>query len=215
MVDELIHIGAAAPNVDRVALARDIGRLLRRYAGLPLQDVRAAEVINELRPIIFDYHLKVPSNYWLLGKTLAMMEGIGRKLDPKFDIFAFSRPYVGRLLVQLVLPNQRRVAQFLRQGLLWGDLAREIPRTGLLLMERLRSREAIPLALEKRSLDRLDILFTHLALSLIMTGMTVGIALVIPATIDAVTWLRALLIASFVVTLGLGAWVIFSILRRR
>ncbi len=213
VVDELVHIGAAPPDVDRSALAQEISTLLRRYAGMPLKEISAARVMNEIRPIVFRHHLKIPSNYWLLGKTLAMMEGLGRKLDPGFDIFAFSKPYVRKLLFEMVLPNRRWLESALRRGLLWGDLSEELPRTGMLLLQRLQNREPIPLTLEKSVLDRLDNLFSRLALSLLVTGITIGIALVIPATID-ITWVRAVLYVSFGIALILGVWVLLSILRQ-
>ncbi|MFP4344013.1 MAG: ABC1 kinase family protein [Anaerolineales bacterium] len=213
VVDELVHIGAAPADVDRSELAQEISSLLRRYEGLPLKEVSAARVMNEIRPIVFRHHLHLPSNYWLLGKTLAMMEGIGRKLDPGFDIFAFSKPYVRKLLFEIVLPNRRWLERTLRRSLLWGDLLDEVPRTGMLLLQRLQNRDPIPLTLEKSVLDRLDNLFSRLALSLLVTGITIGVALVIPATID-ITWVRAVLYVSFGVALILGVWVLVSILRQ-
>jgi ubiquinone biosynthesis protein len=215
VVDELVHIGAAPPDVDRRALSRDIERLLNRYADLPLQAIRATEVLEDVRPILFEHRLHLPSNLWLLGKSLAMMEGIGRKLDPDFDIFAFSRPYVNRLLRQVVIPNRRQLENLLHRSMVWGDLLNEVPRTGLMLLDRLEKREPIPLSIDKQNIDRLDTLTTRLALSLIITGMTIGIALVIPTLGGTGTWLRAILIASFVVALGLGVGVMITIVRKK
>lgn len=215
VVDELIHIGAAPPDVDRQALARDVERLLNRYANLPLQAIQATEVLEDVRPIIFEYKLHVPSNLWLLGKSLAMMEGLGRELDPDFDIFAFSRPYVNRLLRQVILPNRRQLEDLLHKSMVWGDLLNEIPRTGLVLLDRLEKGRPVPLSLDKQSLDRMDTLATRLALSLIIAGMTVGIGVVIPTLGNTGTWLRALLIASFVVALGLGIGVMITIVRKK
>jgi ubiquinone biosynthesis protein len=42
IVDQLIHIGAANAEVDRMALSRDIDRLLNRYYGLALTDYRGS-----------------------------------------------------------------------------------------------------------------------------------------------------------------------------
>ena len=215
VVDELIHIGAAPPDVDRASLARDINRLLLRYYGLPLKAVSAAEVMQEIRPVIFEYHLHLPTNLWLLGKSLAMMEGIGRQLDPDFDIFAFSRPYVNKLIRQVVLPNRRQLETLLHKGMIWNDLLDEVPRTGLVLLDRLERGEPIPLSIDKQNLDRLDTLATRLALSLIITGMTIGIALVMPTLGATGPWLRAILIISFVVALGLGLGVIITIFRKQ
>ncbi len=215
VVDEMIHIGAAPPDVDRSALARDVERLLLRYYGLPLKSVRATEVMQEIRPVVFEHHLHLPTNLWLLGKSLAMMEGLGRRLDPNFDIFAFSRPYVGRLILRTVLPNRRQLESLLHRGMIWNDLLIKVPRTGLAVLDRLEKGEPIPLSFDKQNLDRLDMLATRLALSLIITGMTIGIALVMPTLGATGPWLRAILIISFVIALGLGLGVIVTIFRKQ
>lgn len=215
VVDELIHLGAAPPDVDRQALARDIKRLLHHYQDLSLKEVNAAEVMEEIRPIVFEHHLHIPSNFWLLGKSLAMMEGLGRQLDPDFDIFAFSRPYVTRLILRTVLPNQRQAENLLHEGMIWTDFLSMIPRTGMAVLSRLEDNQPIPLSLDRQSLNRLDNLGTRLALSLIIAGMTIGIALVITTLGDTGAWMRALLIGSFVIALGLSIAVIVSIVRKR
>ncbi|MGC9356786.1 MAG: ABC1 kinase family protein [Anaerolineae bacterium] len=214
VVDEFIHIGAAPLDVDRRALARDVNRLLHRYAGMPLKDVSATQILNEIRPIVFRHKLQLPTNYWLLGKSLGMMEGIGLRLDPEFDIFTFSRPYVTRLLLKLLAPGRRQIENLVQRGMMWGDLIDEIPRAGMVLLDRLRKNEPVPLSLDRTTLNRIDDLFARLALSFIIAGMIVGLGLVIPATVNTGIWLRVVLVGGFVVALVLGTWVAVSILRR-
>lgn len=214
-VDQLIHIGAAPQDVDHHQLARDIQTLLRRYVGMPLNDIKVAEVINEIRPIVFRHRLRLPSSYWLLAKVVSMMENIGRRLDPDFDIFAFARPSAKRLMAKTVLPNRRSVGQLLRQGLVWSDLLEELPRAASRLISRLDAREPVPLTLNKESLDRLDSLATRLALSLIVAGMTIGIAIMMPTVSQGSVFLQVILGMAFAIALGLGFWVMISILRKR
>lgn len=215
VVEQLIHIGAAPNDVDRRLLAREIQMLLRRYTGVPLNDIKAAEVVNEIRPIVFRHRLRLPANYWLLAKVIAMMETIGRQLDPDFDIFAFARPSAARLLTKTALPNRRTVEKLLRQGLIWSDLLEELPRAATRLLTRIDAREPLPLALDKESLDRLDSLASRLALSLIVAGMTVGIAIMTPTVSGGNLLLQIILGMGFAIALGLGFWVMISILRKR
>ncbi len=214
VVDELVHIGAAQPETDRRTLARDINIILRRYYGRPLQEINASKVINEVRPIVFEHRLQLPSNFWLLAKSLVMMEGVGRRLDPDFDIFAFSKPYVKNLLMQAVLPNRRWLEGAMRRGMVWGDLLDTLPRTGKMLLERLERREPLLLSLDERSLNRLDHLVTRMVLSLIITGMIIGLGLVIPGSMESNLILRLILIGGFILSLGLAGWLIISIIRK-
>ena len=213
-VDELVHIGAAPPDVDRQSLVRDVDNLLHRYYGIALQDVSAAKFINDIRPMVFKHRLKLPTNYWTLGKSLSMMESIGRQLDPEFDIFAFSRPYVTKLVLGLFFPSRQRIQSLAHTSLLWSDLIQALPRTGLRLMERLDKQEPVTLAFDRRNLDRLDKLVTRLALSLMIAGMTISLALVISSISNTGNLLYAILILGFMIALGLGAWLMISILRK-
>lgn len=215
VVDQLIHIGAAPHNVDRRQLAREIQILLRRYVGISLNDIKAAEVINEVRPVVFRYRLRLPASYWLLAKVVSMMESIGRRLDPDFDIFGFARPSAKRLMAKMALPGRRTVDQLLRQGLVWSDLLDELPRAASRFLSRIDAHESIPLALDKESLDRLDSLATRLALSLIVVGMTIGIAIMMPTVSQGSILLQVILGLAFAIALGLGFWIMISILRKR
>ncbi|HEY90026.1 MAG TPA: AarF/ABC1/UbiB kinase family protein [Thermoflexia bacterium] len=214
IVDELVHIGAAPPDVKRHALVRDVTRALHNYKGLPLQEISVADALETIQHLVFEHHLRLPSNLWLLGKSLAMMEGVGRQLEPDFDIFAFSKPYVGKLIRQTVLPNRHQVEKLLHQTLIWGDILDEVPRAVLLLLSRLEKNEPIPLALTNQNLSVLDTLVTRLSLSLIIAGMTIGLAFVISTLGETGVWFQAIFIPLFVVTLALGAWVMISIIRK-
>ncbi len=215
VVDQLIHIGAAPVDVNRRQLAREIQTLLRRYVGMPLNDIKAAEVINEVRPVVFHHRLRLPASYWLLAKVVSMMESVGRRLDPHFDIFGFARPSARRLMAKMILPNRHTVEQVLREGLIWSDLLEELPRAASRLISRVDARAPIPLGLDKESLDRLDSLATRLALSLIVAGMTIGIAIMMPTVSQGNILIQVILGIAFAIALGLGFWIMISILRKR
>ncbi len=84
---------------------RDLNRLLRKYCGLTLQEMSFPQILQDFTAIMQRHHLVLPSNLWMLAKTLVMMEGLGLKLDPDFDIFAVSEPMVQRLKWQMLRPD--------------------------------------------------------------------------------------------------------------
>ncbi|HNT78270.1 MAG TPA: AarF/ABC1/UbiB kinase family protein [Anaerolineae bacterium] len=213
--DELIHVGAAPPDVDRRALARDIERLLRNYYGLSLTDVRINDLLNEVMPIAFEHHLQLPTNFWLLGKTLAMVEGIGLKLAPDFDVFAFSGPYVTRLILKSALPSRHWVDDVLRRSMAWGDLLDALPHAGMLLVDQIEKREPFHLTVEPEVLARVDRMVTRMALSLIVAGMVVGLSNVIP-TLGNTPWtIQALGLLMFALVVLMGFWILLSIIRKK
>ena len=98
-------MGVADYSVDRKGLGRDLRRSIMRYYGLPLNEIPAMEIWEGLEPIIYEYNLRVPSDYWLLIKTIVIMEGVGLGLDPEYDIVAAAQPYLKRLFRQLWAPS--------------------------------------------------------------------------------------------------------------
>jgi ubiquinone biosynthesis protein len=217
VTDALIHIGAAPPDVDRKALTRNVERLLNYYSGIALKKIRIEELMDDVMPIAFEHHLTLPSNFWLLGKTLAMMEGLGLKLAPDFDIFAFASPHVTRLTIETLLPNRHWVQELMRLGLAWGDLLEQLPHAGRQLINRFENGDPIKLALDQRNLAALDRMVTRLALSLIISGMIIGLAWLTPVVTEAQAhWIvQAFVIAAFVIALLMGIGVLYSIVRKK
>jgi ubiquinone biosynthesis protein len=217
IVDQLIRMGATAKSVDRVALQRDLARLLQKYRGLPLQAIRAQEVMQDATPVAFRHHLRLPSELWLLGKTLAMLEGVALRLDPDFDIIAFSRPHIRRFLMQLVLPRNL-APRLIKAGGDWSDLFSLLPRIGSQLLVQ-AERGEFGMTLEHKGLDqalsRLDRSANRISLSVLLAALIVGLALVIPAfnLAEEVGLATIVVIVGFVGVSLLGIWLAFSIWR--
>lgn len=219
VVDQLIRMGATTQSVDRAALRRDLTRLLRKYRGLPLEAIHAQEVMRDVTPIAFRHHLRLPSELWLLGKTLAMMEGIALKLDPSFDIIGFSRPHIRRFLVRTIFPGNL-VPRLLKTGGDWSDLLGLLPRIGSQLLLQ-AERGELGMTLEHKGLDqalnRLDRSANRISLSVLLAALIVGLALLIPAfnLAEEVGLATIVVIAGFVGVSLLGVWLAFSIWRSR
>ncbi|MGD8966640.1 MAG: AarF/ABC1/UbiB kinase family protein [Anaerolineae bacterium] len=219
IVDQLVRMGATPAAVDRMALQRDISRLLRKYHGLPLKAIRAQDVMQDVTPVTFRHHLQLPSELWLLGKTLAMMEGVGLKLDPDFDFIAFSRPYIRRFLWQMVVP--RGVGpRLIKTGGDWSDLLSLLPRIGSQLLIQ-AERGELEITLEHKgltqALNRFDRSANRISLSVLLAALIVGLALLIPAfnLAEKMGLATILVIAGFVGVSLLGIWLIISIWRSR
>jgi ubiquinone biosynthesis protein len=216
IVEQLIRMGAASRDVDRLGLQRDIGRLLNKYHGLPLKEIRAREVMEEVMPVAFRHHLRLPSRLWLLGKTLAMLEGVGLQLDPDFDIFALSQPHVRKFLWQMVSP-QTWGRRLLRSGGDWGELLADLPRRVPRLVDQLEEGD-LQLTLRLREIEtflvRLDRVGNRLAISVLLAAFIVSLALLMPSFLGGQQgWIFWLIVLGFVAASVLGLWLLLSILR--
>lgn len=181
IIDELVRMGVVHSGTDRSRLRRDIDRLLGKYAGATLKDIHIQEIFEEITVLCSRHRLSIPSNLWLLGKTLAMIEGLGLQLDPEFDFFAISEPYVRELKRQMRLPKADWGQALLRQGSDWVEFLNLLPRTGRRLLEKTEQDELFEFGLKDKDflLGGLNRLVNRLSLSIVIAGMVVSLAILI------------------------------------
>ena len=81
------------------------------YFTRPLSEISLAEVLIKLFRTAQRYELTLQPQLILLQKTLLNIEGVGRLLDPKLDIWAVARPVLQTILVERYSP-QRLLSEF-------------------------------------------------------------------------------------------------------
>jgi len=214
VVDQLIRMDAVAEEVDRRGLSTDIGRLLDKYRGMTLKEIRAGAVVADIMPVAFRHRLRLPTDLWLLGKTLSMMEGQGLRLDPDFDMFAATEPIVRRMMWRLMLPDRSWGREMAFMAADWAEMARLMPKASAQVLRQAERGELFSLRI--KNLDDLccllDRVATRLAVSLLITALILGTALLMPMTTGN-PLARVLTIAGFVISALLGGWLAFSMLR--
>jgi ubiquinone biosynthesis protein len=214
IVDVLIRMGAADSEIDRTSLSRDIERVLSNYHNVLIGEIRIQELDVAFMPIISRYRLHVPPNFVLLVQTLAMMQGVAMTLDPKFDIWGFSEPYVRQVSWRLALPRHGWGQSLLRQGQEWSDLISNLPRIGNRLIEKAGRGGLLQIGLKDTDaiMKQVDRLTTRLALSLLLAALTVSLALVVPLATEG-SPLQTLVTIGFAMAVGLIIWLFVSILK--
>ncbi len=213
IVDQLVRMGAAGSDVNRKALSRDIERVLYKYYSVSLGDIRIQGMADVAMPIVNRYHLCLPSNFVLLLQTLGMIQGIALTLDPGFDVWAFSEPYMRRITRRLARPRRGRGQNLLRQGREWSDLVTNLPRIGNRLLEQAERGDLLQIGLKDSGplMKQMERLTTRLALSLLLAALTISLALVVPAA-TAGSALQSLVTIGFALAVALIVWLFVSIL---
>ena len=217
IVDQLIRLGVADEQTDRRTLERDLRRIMHRYYGLPLREISVRDLIDDLTAIAFRYHLRIPSNLWLLLYTLAMMEGVGLTLDPEFDMFAVSEPYVRRFVLRMWMPTEWGPS-VLRGATDWVDLLLTFPReTQILLRQATRGTFSANIHIPelKDTTDRLDRITNRLIITILVAAILLGSAMLIPNADltwpwGIVTWV---LVGAFLISFVLSIWLLWNIWR--
>jgi ubiquinone biosynthesis protein len=81
------------------------------YFTRPLSEISLAEVLVKLFRTAQKYELTLQPQLILLQKTLLNIEGVGRLLDPKLDIWAVAKPVLEKILLERYSP-QRLAGEF-------------------------------------------------------------------------------------------------------
>ena len=83
---------------DEAGLLLEIQIFLDQYHGLALKQLRLGAMLSDLVAILRQHKLMLPADMALLVKTFISLEGMGRELDPDFDIASEAMPMLEQSL---------------------------------------------------------------------------------------------------------------------
>lgn len=109
----LVELCGTPRTGDVAGLQSQVARLLDRYVGRPMAEVPLVRIITDLVALLRQYHLRLPRETALLVKMIVMADGLGKQLDPDFDIMSVLTPYAPRLMLSTLAPEAvlRRLRQ--------------------------------------------------------------------------------------------------------
>ena len=180
------------------------------YFTRPLSEISLAEVLVKLFRTAQRYELTLQPQLILLQKTLLNIEGVGRQLDPKIDIWAVAKPVLEDILAERYSP--KRLAGELRKRL--PELVTRAPEMPRLLHAWLQQQVQGRHELSMRSSDLREVAQTLAAMQRRIVASILGVGLLIVAAVlyalDAGgPKLLALPVSTWVAGLG-GLWALLA-----
>lgn len=179
----LDKLGAPDSRVPFREFSADISRILDRYLGLKLGEIRTSSVLRDLLDLAVRHRIRVPKEYAVLAKASMTVEGIVRRLYPGLDILEVGLPYARELMMARLNP-QDASGLVMKSLLALQGLAQDVPAQ---LSQILADLERGKLQVKVRSLDaeeigrRLSAVGVLLFVGLIASALLVG-GLVVVAT---------------------------------
>lgn len=180
VISLLLYSGEITDTLDTRALRRDLSAFIDSYYEIPLHEIEVGRMLLEFLEIITTYRIKFQPDLMLLSKALVAIEGMGRELDPDFDMVEHLRPFMKKAVKDRVSPRQimREMSSHL---LSYVTLARNLPRDLKEFLNRI-NRNKFKIDLEHRGLDRalreFDKSINRLSSSLIIAALIVGSSIV-------------------------------------
>ena len=217
VADVLMEWGEGGGEVDEARLQADVGAFVDQYRGVPLKDLHMGLMLTDVTTILRDNGLSLPPDLALMIKAFLTLEGMGRQLDPDFDMAGAARPFLQRVVLQRYSPRTllkrgRRTALDAME--LVGDLSRELRR-----LLRTARRGRLHLQVEVTSLkafgEQVDRAANRLTMGVITAALVVGSSIVMNSAGGGVSsrWLLALGVLGFVGAGLIGLWILLSIWR--
>lgn len=97
LLDVILEWSGDGP-VDEARLASDLIEFVFNYSSVHLRDISMGHLLSELTVIMREHHLVLPPDLTLLFKALITLEGLGRQLDPEFDMGEHVEPFMAQVL---------------------------------------------------------------------------------------------------------------------
>lgn len=217
VAEVLLDWGEGAESSGEAELDRlknEIDAFVDHYRSVPLKQLDLAALLSDLVTILREHGLALPPDLTLVTKAFITLEGMGRQLDPDFDMAASAAPFLESILVAHNAPANlaRRGWKTLNSAI--GLLASLPQDLGQLLRAARRGRlqmqiEVTPLKQFGQQVDRAA---SRLALAIVTAALIVGSAIVMNVG-QAQGDLPAVGLAGFLGAVVGGVWLLVSILR--
>jgi ubiquinone biosynthesis protein len=218
LVDSLLTITTGNIDVDRRSLERDLIDILDAHMVASLSELRLGQLIMEVTEITRKYHLRFPTDLFIMIKALVTAEGTVQMIHPEMDLVTEMRPHLKKLAVQRFDPVSiwDSVRKFLFK--LAASPTRFPKRIGDIVEKMERGK--LRIGFEHRNLDglqqTLEKTFSRLTMGVILGSMVIGSSLIITTGIPPIVYGYPLIgLTGYLISAVLGLWLIFDILRNR
>lgn len=147
------ELGSGQASIDFDGFQRAVQNTLSPYLGLPLSQLNMGKILIEATKVATRYRIQVPGDWMIVFKALLTIEGMGRTLDPDFDLLAMGQSMVRELVWSQYAPGK------LAKDALWvardlGQLLQVLPRQLRWMFRKFNSDD---FAFEFKSRDLADI----------------------------------------------------------
>lgn len=170
--EALLRVGSAPSTMPRDALRADLTDFIADYVGRSIQDMNLSGAMNDLFEIIRRYTITLPPQLSMLLRTLVVLEGTARRLNPEFSLAEAIRPFYNTMVRKRL--SVRRIPGRLQHALgEWERLAASLPRDLNGVLKRMRE-GTFSVHLDHRHIDSVT---NRLVLGVMTAALFIGSSL--------------------------------------
>lgn len=215
--DLLIELTEWEEKPDLGNLKKDVADFMGFHLYKPLKEIRIGKLLRDVLKITARHHLRFPPEVFLMLKAFSVVEGVGLRLDPDFDMLGHAVPFVARVKRERFSP--RRITDDLLT--VSADLfrfLRQFPRE-ILDISQLIHQQKLCFKLEFHGLDRMlavhDQISNRISLAIIIASMIMGSSLILVSDIPPLFYgVSVLGMIGFLAAAIMGIWLLVAIMKK-
>lgn len=205
------EIGRPLRTVDETMLQADVRDFVETYYGITLERLNVGNMLSDFVSILSNHGIRCPGDLMLLIRAIITLEGVGRSLDPEFNMAEHLLPYIEKIVRDRYNPG-KVAARMMSESKTFLRLAHDLPIHVGKSLEKL-SKDDLKIQLEHRSLDHLitelDRSSNRVVIGVVMSSLIVSSALILRTGTTEI-WLSA---GMFFLWSLLGMWLIYGVFR--
>ena len=217
VVDALLKLTHYTGEPDRSELRRDLVEFIDQYAYLALKKLQIGKMLQSILEILAQQGMSLKPDLYLMIKALSTADGLGRFLDPEFEIAKHAEPFFRTIKASRY--TAQRIAGDLEDSAT--DLLRLLKEIPGGVREVLRNVRDGKLKIEigyhelDRTLFRFDLISDRIASAIVLAALIVGSSIIILSRTPP-RWhdMPIIGLLGFLISAVMGFWLLTSILRR-
>jgi ubiquinone biosynthesis protein len=213
----LLKLTIREEEPDRRLLEREVADFMGRHLYQPLKYIELGKLLYQLLELATSFRLRIPPDIFLMIKALSTVEGVGRMLDPEFDMIARATPFIKRVKLERFKP-ERIADDMFNLGSQLLQFLRQFPNQ-LLDLTNLIRQEKLSFKFEHRGLENMlathDRISNRLSFSILIAALIIGSSLIVMSDTPPLVYGISLIgILFFLAAAIMGLWLLVAILKK-
>ena len=215
--DALLRLAVYEEEPEYASLLRDVAEFMDKHCYRPLKEVELGKLLHQLIEMVARHRLSIPQDLFLMIKALSTVEGIGRALNPDFDVIEQAGPFVRRIQSNRFSP--RRIARDVADsGTDLFQLLKEVPGEVREILKMVRKGK-VKIEFQHKGLEPMystnDRISNRLSFAIVLASLVIGSALIVLSDIPPKWYgIPVIGLAGFLFAGMMGFWLLVSIMRR-
>ncbi len=207
----VLQLGEVGTKIDGPLLEVDMRDFIENYYGVELERLQVGSLLSDFVSLLSNHRIRCPGNLMLLIRALVTLEGVGRQLDPGFNLAKELQPFVERSVAERYRPD-RVVRQTYDEVKRLASAMSGLPGYLNSTLSKL-SRDELSVQLEHRGLDHLitevERSSNRLAVGMVVSALILASALLIHQSAGH-WWIT---VPMYVLSSLLAIWLVYGIFR--